>query len=318
MMRPNNQPPPAPQPDNDRETQYGETPADSKSRPKVDLTRGEWIAVATLIAVIAQAIIYYYTLGEIRNTAQATQVAANATQRQAGIAQAQATIMAGQTQAVKDSAQAAKDSAAASSTLTEQNKELISATKTQANASLSQAGSSKTAADAAKGSAQTATRLYEAGQRPKIFFKWIQWREKPVANKTFNVDFAVSNNGGTAYNLTTEMTSAVVPVGFQGFLPYGGQGTRDNSAPLIRTDETPLEQGADLTISSNGLMLNEAGATLFEDDQVLIVFYGHLWWKDSLGRGEGFVFCRVYSKKFYPDLPYCPSQMKVPTGKYPY
>jgi len=261
------------------------------------------MALATGFLAIA-AVVQYFTLrGQLR-TMQAQQVIM---QDQASAAKRSADVAADQSHAVKDSAEAAKTSAKSTADLAEQNKELIKAAKTQANASMSQAKTSKVATEAAKESAVIARQAYEVGQRPKVFFKFTRWRERPTANKKFDAQFVVTNTGATAYRLNSDISFAVVPISFQGALPDGCS---------IETNESPLEQGADNTFTVDfDETLNENGAKLLEDEKVLLVFYGHVWWEDSLGRKDSFAFCRTYNKKTYPDFIFCPKKMKIPGGK---
>jgi hypothetical protein len=267
-----------------------------------------FIAIATVIYMVFSG----YQSCKIRESVEVGRQQANTAQAQASIAQTQTNL----------TERSVNISANTAAKITEQNERAINATEKQANASVSQAGTSKIATDAARDSAQTARQLYESGQRPRMFFKWVRWREKPVVNKKFDVEFAQGNNGGAAYEHTLEMTVAVIPTNFAGLLPYGpGQDGQliSHSSPDIERDEAPFEQGADQTSTTDfTLILNETGMKLFEDEKLLIVFYGHVWWKDSLGRPDGFSFCRVYNKKTYPNLTYCLRRIQIPKGAYPY
>jgi hypothetical protein len=238
---------------------------------------------------------------------------------QADAAKTQADLAITTAQSINESLELTRRSVNASETqanvserMARQNESLIDATRSQAN-------TSQVAARAARESAQISRQLYERGQRPSVFFKWIRWLEKPTADKKFSAEFVLSNTGGNAYSRSFEETVAVVPVGFQGMLPYGPIGSLPHSPPNIEVDRTPWQQGADQTFTTDfTLTLNEAGLKLFEEGKVLIVFYGYVWWRDSLGRGDGFSYCRTYNSKTYPNLIYCPSQMIIPKGQYPY
>jgi hypothetical protein len=154
VVRPDDNPTSSPESDYYGENQQGR---DDPGKPKIALTRGEWIAVATLIVVFAQALIYYWTLSEIRKTAESTKTAAESTQKQANVAQAQASIMVDQTQAAKTQANASMIQANVS-------ERIVKATATQANASMSQASTSQVSARAA----QQATQMAKEARRPVI------------------------------------------------------------------------------------------------------------------------------------------------------
>lgn len=274
---------------------------------KVTLILTGIIAIATVLyMVFAGWQLYEIHSGseETRKLSQAARDSANTTKDQLKAMQEQSNVMQKQLGTLQDQANSMREQANTLNDSLKETRKAANAAVNQANASQTQANTSQVLAKATEESARIARQSYEAGQRPKVFFKVFHWREKPTANKRFDAQFVESNSGGTAYNVTTEISTAVVPISFKGTLPYD---------PVIGTADTPLEQGGDHTITTDfTLTLTEVGIKALEDEKVLLVFYGHIWWEDSLRHTDRFTFCYRYNEKAFPDLVQCPDTMKVP------
>jgi hypothetical protein len=108
--------------------EYDKPPEEWKdpSKPRIKLSKAEWIGVATLIAVFVQSLFNYWTLKEIEKTTKATEVQADAT---------------------RDQLPLMRDSIGAARKAIEQNNDLIDATRKQSEASLTQAEVSKRMAE---------------------------------------------------------------------------------------------------------------------------------------------------------------------------
>jgi hypothetical protein len=199
---------------NSQNDEYNEPPDqwNDRGRPRVKLSKGEWIAFFTLVAVLAQSCINYWTLDEIKKATSATQTTANA-------AQTQANVSLSQTNAIERSATAAETQASASTVqanvserMAKQNEDLIKAANVQTNTSAVSAKAAQVSAQASRDSIQIAI----SEQRPRFKIDIL----KPIpfvfpANEILVIEFVVTNTGQTTAlgaNLSANVRHGPLPL----------------------------------------------------------------------------------------------------------
>jgi hypothetical protein len=170
--------------------EYNKPPNEWKDsgKPRVKLSKGEWIALFTLAAIFAQNFLIYWTLGEVAKTTKATEVQARANLDQLPLLQRSVKVAEDSVDAANKQADASLAQAKVSERMAQQNEDLIQSAQIQAN-------TSQIAARAAETGTKIAQELLRL-ERPFISVMAVEMRQLE-ASKPVVVVVKFQNTGRT-------------------------------------------------------------------------------------------------------------------------